>query len=493
MQSHLADTDSNIVVKNLSKRYGNVLALDNVSTTFFPGEVHAVLGENGAGKSTLMNVLGGFAVPSGGSVSLFGHEIPYGDPQRLRKLGIELIHQHFMLVPAFTVIENLELSGLGRLGTVLHPFEIAAKATEIIQRLGWELDLGKVVSTLSVGEQQRVEILKALLTDAKVYIFDEPTAVLGPDEVSELFDLLRRLKGEGKTVLLIAHKLSEVLSVADRFTVLRKGVKTGEVDRAAATESQLVSWMVGDFTALSTKEAVVSQGVGLAVSDLTVNGDRGEVAVRNVSFEVPKGEIFGIGGVDGNGQVELAECLAAVRKAASGRVSWAGNPVDLKNLEIGYIPQDRQSDGLALDMSVSDNMLVTGYRKRELRAGVLLKLGLVRAWALGLVKRFDVKTDGVNLPVRSLSGGNQQKVIVGRILDSSPELLIAVNPTRGLDVKAAASVHGQIRAARDAGSSVVLISADLDELSVMADRVGFLSKGELRIGTDSSLLVGGSV
>ena len=488
----LPATDPTIRVTNLSKHYGKVLALDDVSVQFFAGEIHAVLGENGAGKSTLMGILGGFIIPTAGNVELFCSLIPFGEPQKVRKLGVELIHQHFMLVPEFTVLENLELGALDRLTEGLKPQVILDRAKTLSESLGWEFNPQKKISDLSVGEQQRTEILKALLTDAKVYIFDEPTAVLGQDEVTELFKLLRHLKDQGKTVILIAHKLSEVLSVADRFTVLRRGRKTGETTIADATESQLGQWMVGDFSPLSASSQSPPQGPGLQIQDLKVKGDRGELAVNNVSFEVQKGQIFGIGGVDGNGQVELAEAIGGIRPTLAGQISWKGEQLKLSQPVTGYIPQDRHVDGLALEMSVRDNFLIAGYKNKALSKGPLLNLKAINTWAKGLVTRFDVKTDGVSLPIRGLSGGNQQKVIVGRTLDSNPELLIAVNPTRGLDVKAATSVHTQIRAARDAGASVVLISADLDELSALSDSLGFLSKGELTIGSDCSLLVGGT-
>lgn len=481
---------SDLVVEGLSKRYGSVRALSDVSATFRPGEIHAVLGENGAGKSTLMGVLAGFVTPDAGSVTYLGKPLPTGRPFECRRAGVAMVHQHFTLVPDFTVAENLALFRLRSLGRKLQLEELTRDALKLAQDLGWQIDPEAKVRNLPVGVQQRVEILKNLADDSPILILDEPTAVLSPDEVADLFRVLRDLRTQGKVVILIAHKLSEVFAVADRVTVLRKGefvasALIGEVD-----EKQLAEWMVGELPAALSAPSWAKHGEGLTLRGAKALGDRGEEAVRGINLEIFRGEILGVGGVDGNGQVELAEVVVGVRRLASGERLWEGAvPGDLK---IAYIPQDRQCDGLALTMSIEDNMLIEGHRRPELTQGAFLRRSAIREWAAGLVEQFQIKTPGVTGPASSLSGGNQQKVVVSRSLDQTPDLLVCVNPTRGLDLKAADFVQRQILAARDKRAAVLLISTDLDELGALADRTVFLSRGELRAASDAASLVGGS-
>lgn len=461
-------------VRGVWKSFGVVRALEDVSTAFQAGEIHAVLGENGAGKSTLMNILAGFVIPDRGSVLLDGAPIPLGRAAECRKMGIAMIHQHFTLVPAFTVEENLALARSPRLYRGLRVGALSEPSKRHAERLGWEIDTRERTANLPVGVRQRLEIVKTLAGaggEARVLIFDEPTAVLAPEEVDEVFRALRELRDEGKVVILIAHKLREVMSVADRVTVLRRGKVVARAPVSGVTESQLAEWMVGDLGGGGLGRGPLVPTPGLEVRDLWVRGDRGNDAIRGLSLEARRGEILGIGGVDGNGQIELAEALAGVRRFR-GEIHIPG-PL------LAYIPQDRQLDGLALSMSIEDNLLIEGVRHRDLTVGPFLRRPAIRTWADGLIARFQVKAPSATTTIDELSGGNQQKVVVARALDRLPDLLVAVDPTRGLDLKATGYVHDQIRQAAAQGAAVVLISSDRDELSDVADRVLFLRGGAL--------------
>ncbi len=482
---------SELAVKGVAKRFGALTALQDVTLTFRSGEIHAVLGENGAGKSTLMNVMSGFLAPDAGTVLLDGKPIPLGSACECKNLGIEMIHQHFTLVPEFSVAENLSLARLDSLYSPIDPLKNSAQAILSGKDFGWDLDAGAKTGTLPVGVQQRIEILKAISGDARVLIFDEPTAVLSPLEVEELFRVLVRLRDAGKIVVLIAHKLSEVLSVADRISVLRLGKLIQTEDRANVTARQLAEWMVGELPAANTLERPSEQGEGFEARDLVVLGDRGETAIDGVKFSVRRGEIFGIGGVDGNGQVELAEAVAQVRPVKRGELTWQAKPFEAEFPVIGYVPQDRQRDGLALGMSIQDNMLISALRRKSLFKGPFLAMRAVREWSQDLIARFSIKAGSPNDLAKSLSGGNQQKVVVSRTLDRDPNLLIVVNPTRGLDIKATQYVHDRILEARQRGAAVLLFSADLDELYALSDRTMFLSKGRLLEDTGAAALVGG--
>ncbi len=479
-------------VKGLNKRFGPVVALNNVSALFAEGEIHAVLGENGAGKSTLMSVMSGFMGADSGEVLLDGKPVPLGRAFDCKRLGIEMIHQHFTLVPGFTVAENLALARLDGLVRVVHAAELARPALEAGRALGWDLDPDAKVNRLPVGVQQRIEILKAIGGEESVLIFDEPTAVLTPDEVLELFRVLRRLKEAGKIVVLIAHKLSEVLAVADRITVLRRGEVVASALREDVGADQLATWMVGEMPPKTDRRSSTIQTPGLVAEGLTVLGDRKDTAIRGVSFEIQRGEILGFGGVDGNGQVELAECLAQVRRVHGGQLRWQGEPFTSDAPQLGYVPQDRQTDGLAMAMTIEENMLISGLVRKELFCGAFLKPKSVRNWAQSLVERFSITTENTLKPMTSLSGGNQQKVVVSRILDGNPELLVVVNPSRGLDIKATQYVHDKILEARDRGAAVALFSTDLDELYALSDRTVFLSRGSLVEDIGAVSLAGGA-
>lgn len=462
--------DGLLTVQGVGKSYGNVRALDQVTTTFRCGEVHAVLGENGAGKSTLMGILAGFVTPDSGSVEINGSALPVGKPFAVRELGIKMVHQHFMLVPQLTVLENLALSQLeGGLGQI--PFrQVGDAASGLARGLGWEVDLAARAADLAVGAQQRVEILKALLGKSQVLILDEPTAVLSPEEAEDLFHVLRQLKKEGKMIILIAHKLSEVMAVADRVTVLRRGNLVASCPIVETNPGQLAEWMVGEVPVPEQKQRIGLGGLAVNVNEARVNDDRGALAVDRVTFRVCSGEVFGIGGVDGNGQVELAEVLAGIRAAESGVIDIPG--------KVAYIPQDRQQDGLALNLSIEENFLIGGI-PAEVASGPFLSPKRSRGYADKLIEQYQVKAASPAEPASSLSGGNQQKVVVARTLSREPDVVVAVNPTRGLDIRATAYVHERLRQATSRGAAVILVSTDLDELAALADRTQFMSRGRL--------------
>ncbi len=472
-------------VDRVSKRFGSVEALRPLTLEFSPGEIHAVVGENGAGKSTLVNILSGFVNPTSGSVTLGGVELR-GGPLAFRGAGIEMIHQHFTLVGSFTAEENLALSAAQTVWRMTRTDDLAAKALTIGKALGWNIPRNTPVRTLPVGVLQRLEILKALAADAEIVLFDEPTAVLAPDEVLDLFNVIRRLRDEGKTVVLIAHKLSEVFAIADRVTVLRRGEQVFSRLIGDVTPEEVAEAMVSEMAPAIASKASVAGDAVLRITGLTTVGDRKELALRGLNLEVGASEIVGIAGVDGNGQVELAEVVVGIRRSTGGSV-WIQ-----EGARIGYIPQDRQTDGLAMSMSVLDNAWIEGVRRPELTRGPIRLLNKGRKWVRDLISRFQIRAPSIGTPVGSLSGGNQQKVVCARVLDQRPDLLVVVSPTRGLDLKATEFVHQQIRDARSSGTAVLLISTDLDEVLAISDRVLAISRGELSPLTTAGALVGNS-
>ena len=458
-------------VVSVSKRFGSLEALKTLSVDFLPGEVHSVVGENGAGKSTLMNILGGFLSPSSGSVTLNAKEVPKGEPQRCRAVGIEMIHQHFKLVPAFTVTENLLLS---QLGIGQYSIEaIKAKATEF----GWDIPWNSRAQDLSVGTQQRVEILKCVATDPSVVIFDEPTAVLGEAEVTELIGFLRFLAGEGKIVILIAHKIEEVLVASDRITVLRRGEHVGTMLRSEVDAAQLVDLMIGGTVEPLTRTVIpqtLDSSQCFEVKDLWIQDDYQNNAVQGLNLRVPKGDIAGIGGVDGNGQVELAEALAGVREIQSGSIDIEGSLLDWDRVYVGYVPQDRQSDGLAIDLNLIDNIAVSGLQNgQEFSSSDQLQS------SKRLIEQYSILAKSPLDLAKQLSGGNQQKVVLARVLDENPKVLIVVNPTRGLDVKAASFIHQKLLDAAQNGAYIVVVTTDRDELFSLSTQQWFMSRGKL--------------
>lgn len=460
-----------LAARGLSRAFGRVKALSNVSFEALPGEIHAVLGANGAGKSTLMAVLSGHLVPDSGSVTFAGEPLPFGSPRGVREKGLAIVHQHFMLVPQFSVRDNLVLDQLGGLSGMTDSALIESKAQKAAESVGWQIDFGARTGSLPVGVQQRVEIIKALALDPQVIILDEPTAVLTPDEVEDLIRVLKQLKAQGKTVILIAHKLSEVYAAADRVTVLRQGQTVGTGMLSDLSPDALATWMVGEVPPpLSLLESTQGE-VLMTFDNVRVRGSRGEEAVRGVSFQLHAGEILGIGGVDGNGQVELAEAAAGVRLIASGQVKGS-EPA-------AYIPQDRQADGLALSMSVLDNLLISGINSSELMKSGWLRMKEARRWGQRLATDYQIKTPDLDVKAKNLSGGNQQKIVVSRVLSRNPRIIVAVNPTRGLDISAARFVHENLMKAARNGAALLLISTDREELSALSSRVMVMSRGEL--------------
>jgi general nucleoside transport system ATP-binding protein len=474
-------------MRGITKSFGSNRALNAVDFDVLPGEIHALLGENGAGKSTLMHVLTGITAPDAGSIEVGGTPVKVSSPTDSRRVGIAMVHQHFALAPALSVAENLALDhmparGAGSfLGTLNYrPLEAAQMALESAARLGWKMDPNARVSTLSVGEQQRIEIVKALATNANVLIFDEPTAVLIGDEISELFGVLRMLAAEGKAIILIAHKLAEILAASDRVTVLRRGVKTAEALTKDATAPLLAEWMIGDKHS-SPKAAAAQpahadaepQRIICRAENLTISGTRGEMPIRGLNMQAVAGKILGIGGVDGNGQTELAEALAGLRPVHSGSLA-----IDAR--KTGYIPQDRRHAGLAVTMSVADNLLFDAALSGDYRFGPFIRTSQLRKLSLDLIQKYDIRTPSPDIPASALSGGNQQKIVVARALLGDPEFIVAVNPTRGLDIGAAQFVHAQLINAKLRGAAVVLISTDLDELAAVSDTTAILAGGVLQ-------------
>jgi general nucleoside transport system ATP-binding protein len=474
----------------ITKRFPGVLANDDVTFEAAAGEVHALLGENGAGKTTLSNILTGLYRPDEGEIELYGEPVRFHSPRDALDAGICMVHQHFRLVEPFSVAENVVLGdhrGEGR-RVILRSSAIEERVDELSQRFGLAVNPKAKVWQLSVGEQQRVEILKALYRDAKVLIMDEPTAVLTPQEAETLFETLRAMAGDGKTVIFISHKLYEVKAVADRVTVLRGGRTITTVDAASSTSRSLASLMVGreiDIAPPLEQAKQLADVWALEVDGLTVPGDRGQSAVRNVSFAIREGEIVGVAGVAGNGQRELAEALSGMRDIGSGSVSIAGrrlrggDPREAILAGVAHVPEDRLGTGLAPSLSVTSNVVIKTYRRRSLSRGPLLALGRMRDVAVGIIRRYDVKTPGPGTPVRNLSGGNLQKLILGREFEDDPLVLVVAQPTRGLDVGAIETVHAYLRGAAAQGVAILLMSEDLDEIRALADRILVIYEGEI--------------
>jgi len=513
-----------LAAREVTKRFPGVLANDRVSFAVGRGEVHALLGENGAGKSTLMNILYGLYQPDEGQIFVRGEPVRFQNPRDAIARGIGMVHQHFMLVPPLTVTENIMLGMESRRGPFLDRGTAARRIAALSQRYGLDVDPAATVADLSVGAQQRVEILKAFYRDAEVLILDEPTAVLTPQEADDLFAIMRGLCAEGKSIVFITHKLREVLAIADRITVLRGGRVAGQTSVAGVTEQDLATMMVGRSVALYRRDgatgqaadgaAAIAEGtaaVALGLSEVVPERDTPGVATPSapilrvealsvqgpesgarpaldgVSFVIAAGEILGIAGVEGNGQTELAEALTGLRHAAGGRV-WLDDqaitnlaPRELIASGIAHIPEDRQKHGVVLSYPVGDNLVLSTYRQPPFARGILLLAAPIRAFARRLITAFDIRTGrgGPDVLAGNLSGGNQQKVIIARELSRPLRLLVAAQPTRGLDVGSIEFIHAQLVAQRAEGRAILLISAELDELLALADRIGVLYHGRL--------------
>jgi general nucleoside transport system ATP-binding protein len=479
-------------MRGISKAFPGVVANDHVDLDVAEGEVHALLGENGAGKSTLSNILTGLYRPDDGEIRLLGEHVRFGSPRDALDAGIFMVHQHFRLVEPFTVAENVILGEHGDRARgghfFVHPRTVERRVRELGERYGLPVDPRARIWQLSLGEQQRVEILKALLRDARILILDEPTAVLTPQESETLFATLRTMAAEGRTVIFISHKLHEVKAVADRVTVLRAGKNIATVDAAGASRQSLAALMVGrdvETVRRRPSDRGAEGEVVLACRELDVAGDRGETAVQRVTLDVRAGEIVGVAGVAGNGQRELAEALTGMRELLGGEVLVggrrlrAGDPRSAIGAHVAHVPEDRLGTGVAPSLSVASNVVLKAYREDELSIGPLLRQAKIRERAVELIRRYAVRTPSPAVPARNLSGGNLQKVVLGREFHGRPRALVVASPTRGLDVGAIETVHRYLLDAAEDGVAILLISEDLDEILALTDRIAVMYEGEI--------------
>jgi simple sugar transport system ATP-binding protein len=478
------ETSNAIEVIGVTKRFPGVVANSDINITVRHGSVHAIVGENGAGKSTLMKILYGMQPPDEGEIRINGKPVKFHSPADAIAAGVGMVHQHFMLADNFTVLENIVLGSEPTRRGRLDFGKARARITELSKTYGLGLDPDELVEHLGVGDRQRVEIAKVLYRGARLLILDEPTAVLVPHEVDELFENLRELKSEGLTILFISHKLDEVISVADDITVIRRGKTVGTADPRSVTTRQLAELMVGsELPSPETRSDTVREEVVLSVRGLSVLGENGRHAVTDVSFDIHAGEVFGVAGVEGNGQGELVEALMGIRPASSGTITLSGKDITHQPTRgrrlagIGFIPEDRHRQGLLLDASLWENRILGHSDSKPNIRGQLIDRAGARRDTERIVTEFDVRTPGIDVPALTLSGGNQQKLIVGRELSSNPVLLIASQPTRGVDVGAQAAIWEHVRNARAAGLAVLLISADLEELIGMSDAIQVMLRG----------------
>ena len=473
-------------LRNITKRFGTLVANDNISLTLAPGEILSLLGENGAGKSTLMNVLYGLLQPDEGQILIDDKQVKFAGPGEAMAAGVGMVHQHFMLIPVFTVAENVVLGHepTGKVGNL--DLDAARKLVkEISDRFGFDIDPDAKIQDLPVGAQQRVEIIKSLARDAKILVLDEPTAVLTPQETDELMDIMRDLSKNGTSIIFITHKLREVQKVADRIIVIRQGKVVSEAS-PKATAGELASLMVGRDVDLDTKKKAAKLGAEtLVVKDLTVLDDRNQQMVDGISFSVNDGEILAIAGVQGNGQTELAEAILGLRKIHSGSIEVAGQDLTKSNVRqvleagVGYIPEDRKKDGLVGQFTIAENLMLDGSFGKPFAKGVQIDFAKRDEIAAKLIKEFDIRTPSADTMAKQLSGGNQQKVVVAREMSRDLRVLIASQPTRGVDVGSIEFIHEQIVAARDAGKTVVIISTELDEVLALADRIAVMYRGRI--------------
>ena len=470
----------------LTKRFGSLVANDAIDLVIEPGEIHCLLGENGAGKSTLMNMLYGLLQPDEGQIVIDGAKVEISSPSDAIKRGIGMVHQHFMLVPVFTVAENIMLGRETTRGAgVLDRRKAHRLVTELSDKYGFDVDPEALVEDIPVGVQQRVEIIKALVNDAEVLILDEPTAVLTPAEIDELIGVMRQLKDNGTSIVFITHKLKEVQAIADKITVIRRGKVVGQAE-PSASEDALAEMMVGRAVDLMVdKEPAQPGGAVLEVRGLTVIDERGHTAVDGIDLDVKQGEILALAGVQGNGQTELAEALLGLTPIAAGTISVDGRDISRATTRarldagIGYIPEDRAHDGFVGPFSVAENLVLDLFRRSPFGRGVLLDTDAVERNAIERVEEFDIRTQGIDLPVSSLSGGNQQKVVLARELSRPLKLLVASQPTRGVDVGSIEFMHKRIVTERDQGTAVLIVSTELDEIAALADRIAVMYRGRI--------------
>ncbi len=476
-----------IEMLGIRKEFGDFVANNNITLQLEKGEIHALLGENGAGKSTLMNVLFGLYQPEGGEIRVRGNAVKITNPNVANDLGIGMVHQHFMLVENFTVTENIILGNEPTKLGIVNIKDAAKKVQALSEKYGLDVDPYAKIEDITVGMQQRVEILKTLYRGAEILIFDEPTASLTPQEITELIQIMRRLIAEGKSIILITHKLKEIMEVSDRVTIIRKGEGIGTVVTAETNPNQLAELMVGRQVEFKTEktDAHPTEEV-LSIENLVVTDYRNIDKVKGLNLTVRKGEIVGIAGIDGNGQSELIEAITGLRKVKNGTVKLNGK--DVTNMKprkiteegVGHIPQDRHKHGLVLDFPIGHNIALQTYYQSPIAKGLVMDYKKVSEKARHIIKEYDVRTgNGEMTPARALSGGNQQKAIIGREIDRNPDLLIAALPTRGLDVGAIEFIHSRLIEQRDKGKAVLLISFELDEVMNVSDRIAVIYDGQI--------------
>ena len=478
---------SALEIRHVTKRFPGVLANDDVSFDLRKGEIHALLGENGAGKSTLMNVVYGLYAPDEGEFLIDGKQVEINGPHDAINYGIGMVHQHFMLVPVFSVTENMILGSEVTKGTSLDLKRARREILEISEAYGLEVDPDAIVEDIPVGVQQRVEILKALYRKARILVLDEPTAVLTPQEADDLFRVLRNLTEKGVSIIFITHKLKEILNVADRVTVMRRGKVVGHTTPAETDQQGLATMMVGRDVLLEVEKSPANPAeIVLEISNLTIKDERDVSVVKDISFEVRAGEILGIAGVQGNGQTELAEAITGLRDVDAGTISLLGEVIPFEKPRylvehgMGHVPEDRHKHGLVLPYNLADNMVLCTYYQKPFAGKMLMRnQQAIQENADGLMARFDVRAPSTDVAASTLSGGNQQKVIVGREFSRDIKVLVANQPTRGLDVGSIEYIHKEIDKMRDDGVGVVVISAELDEILSLSDRIAVMFRGEI--------------
>lgn len=472
---------------DVTKRFGDFVANDKVNLELKKGEIHALLGENGAGKSTLMNILSGLLEPSEGEVHVKGKLENIDSPSKAANLGIGMVHQHFMLVDAFTVTENIILGNEVTKGINLDLKTAKKKILELSERYGLSVEPDALIRDISVGQQQRVEILKTLYRGADILIFDEPTAVLTPAEISELMQIMKNLIKEGKSIILITHKLDEIRAVADRITVIRRGKSIDTVELGDKTNQELAELMVGRSVSFITEKAPAQpKDIVLEIKDLNIKESRGSLKVKGLSLDVRAGEIVGVAGIDGNGQTELVKAITGLTKVDSGSIKLHNkditnqHPRKITEQSVGHVPEDRHRDGLVLEMTVAENIALQTYYKPPMSKYGFLDYNQINSHARKLMEEFDVRGAGEWVSAASLSGGNQQKAIIAREIDRNPDLLIVSQPTRGLDVGAIEYIHKRLIQARDEGKAVLVISFELDEILNVSDRIAVIHDGQIQ-------------
>lgn len=482
-----------IEMNHITKQFGEFKANDDITLRVKKGEIHALLGENGAGKSTLMSVLFGLYQPEAGQIKINGKEVKINNPNDANALGIGMVHQHFKLVHNFTILESIVLGRETTKGGVLKMDDARKKIIELSERYKFKIDPDAYISDITVGMQQRVEILKMLYCDNDILIFDEPTAVLTPQEITELMKVMKQLVEEGKSIIFITHKLNEIKEVANRCSVLRKGKYIGTIDVAETSKEAMSEMMVGrKVNFIIDKEEVTPGDAILEVKNMTIKSKHhGKEAVKNVSFTVRKGEIVTIAGIDGNGQSELVYGITGMMPIDGGQIFLKGKDITHESIRkkcldgMAHIPEDRHKDGLVLDYDLQQNLVLQSYFTKRFQNHGFLKFDAIRNYAEELIKKFDIRSgQGVNSIVRGMSGGNQQKAIIARELDRNPDIVIAVQPVRGLDVGAIEYIHKQLIAQRDAGKAVLLVSLELDEVMNVSDRILVMYEGEIVADVD---------